>query len=78
MHEAQKSIREALKLEGISREEERAFSELAGTCGGYPSQPDDVAAPLQSPMDFSGMGFDDDASFAGRLLIKADFRKTVL
>ena len=75
--EVLKSIRDALNLGGISGEKKDAFNELANTYGGHPQMPDGAAASSQSLMDFSGRTFEDDISFAGRLLIKADFRETV-
>lgn len=54
--------------------ETNALEKFSNLSGGPQALPDGSGIDLESFMDFSGLEFDDDVSFAGRILIGADFR----
>ncbi len=60
-----------------AQDECRAFDELAEKHGGHPELQNDPSVPVTQFMDFSGEEFTGNMSFAGRILIGADFRETV-
>lgn len=62
---------------GPGSEGERRFNQLAEEHGGHPPLPSGPSGEIRSFMDFSGMEFPDNVSFAGRILIGANFRQTV-
>ena len=75
-------IKELWRRLGISsysgEEQKRLNSVVASTVGDHPEWPKDSSKPVESFMDFRGQKtFQNNISFAGRVLIGADFRGVV-
>lgn len=71
-----KETQEKFNVVGFGGQETSALENFSNISGGPQALPDGSGVALESFMDFSNVEFDDDVSFAGRILIGADFRNT--